>query len=136
MGHQSDVTGTWVFSAFSEGQVLGSTEVCLDEGRLGLWSEIFDQPARSEHLSVSMLVSAMMEAYLRVAQPRPPGNIHAGQKLRLYGRAPHRGEVLTIATRVVRKEERKGRKWLTFESEIAAGGEKLLSGEILTIWAE
>ncbi|ASP23516.1 hypothetical protein ANTHELSMS3_05136 (plasmid) [Antarctobacter heliothermus] len=136
MGLQSDVPDIWNYSAFVEGQLLGSTEFRIDENRLRLWSGIFDWPAMSERLSVSLLVSAMMEAYLHVAQPRPPGNIHAGQKLWLHGRAPHLGEALTVTTRVAGKEERKGRKWLAFESNITSGGDWLLKGEILTIWAE
>ena len=136
MEAHTDAPVIWDYSRFTEEQDLGSTELCVDASRLRLWCEVFDRPRPADKISASLLINLMMEAYLNVAQPRPPGNIHAGQKLHLSGRAPRAGEVLTITTRVAKKEERKGRKWLTFESRIAAGDEALLKGEILTIWAE
>jgi hypothetical protein len=125
----------WDFARFEAGQSLGSVTVTMDRARLRLWSEIFEQPAPGETLSASLLVPAMMEAYLSLAQPRPPGNIHAGQKLVFFGRAPRPDEVLDIAVTVTEKFERKGRKWLRFTCSIHVGGALLATGEILTIWA-
>lgn len=138
MGLRSSVPKIWNYATFEEGQNLGTTTLTIDDAKLRLWAEIFDRPhdADQHRLSNSLLISVMMEAYLCVAQPRPPGNIHAGQKLRLLGRAPLKGEALTVTTRLTKKEERKSRKWLTFESRIVSGGDALLTGEILTIWAE
>lgn len=138
MGLRSGVPKIWNFAAFEEGQDLGTSILSIDDSKSRLWAEVFDQPydADRRQLSNSLLVSVMMEGYLRVAQPRPPGNIHAGQTLQLSGRGPRIEEALTVTTRVTKKEERKGRKWLTFESRIVSGGDTLLTGEILAIWAE
>ncbi|TPP05014.1 hypothetical protein [Rhizobium glycinendophyticum] len=135
---RSDVPKIWNYAAFEEGQDLGTSMLSIDDAKLRLWAAIFDRPycAAKRQPSNSLLISVMMEAYLFVAQPRPPGNIHAGQKLHLSGRAPRMDEALIVTTRVTKKEERKGRKWLTFESRIVSGGDALLTGEILTIWAE
>ncbi|MCF8480942.1 MAG: hypothetical protein K9H25_10965 [Rhodospirillum sp.] len=128
-------TGLWDYAAFHDGQLLGQMTFRIDETRMTLWTGIFEKRCDPRALPRSLLVSAMMEAYLRVAQPRPPGNIHAGQTLSLHGREPRLDEVLIIQTSVERKFERKGRKWIAFRSDIRADGTRLLSGEILTIWA-
>ena len=74
------------------------------------------------------------EAYIRAIQPRPPGNVHAGQTLTFHGR-PKVGAVLTARFTVVKKEMKKERRWLTLGVEMFEGDDKLLSGEILSIWA-
>jgi hypothetical protein len=136
MASEQPEPALWDFARFVDGQVLGTHRMCLDESRLRLWSEIFEMPGNEGALSGSLLVNAMMEAYLSVAQPRPPGNIHAGQKITSYGRPPKLGETLSVTIAVGGKSERKNRNWLAFNSTIRAGDEVLLEGEILTIWAK
>ena len=131
----AETPAVWDFAAFREGQRLGRVEVELDEARLALWSAVFGRPAAPQCLSRSLLVSAMMEGYLKVAQPRPPGNIHAGQTLQLKGPAPKPGQRLSVTTHCKEAYERKGRKWVRFASEVAGNDGPLLEGEILTIWA-
>jgi hypothetical protein len=135
MSLQDSGSTLWEFDRFEPGQKLGTCSVPMDRSRLRLWSETFEQPIATARLSNSLFVSAMMEAYLTVAQPRPPGNIHAGQKLDFRGRTPLRDETLDIAISVSEKFERKGRKWLRFACGIHAGEDLLATGEILTIWA-
>ncbi len=131
----AETPAVWDFAAFTEGACLGQVEIELDAAHLALWGQVFGRAPEPEALSRSLLVSAMMEGYLKVAQPRPPGNIHAGQTLQLKGPAPKSGQRLRVTTRCKAAYERKGRKWVRFASEVAGSDGPLLQGEILTIWA-
>ena len=71
----------WLFDEFRPGAELGLVGIDLDAQRARNWSAIYGPLGADEMAPAGMLVAAMMEAYLKVFQPRPPGNIHAGQKL-------------------------------------------------------
>jgi hypothetical protein len=125
----------WEYAAFTAGETIGTVSIPISRARLDLWSKVFNQTHTAGAVSQSVLVSAMMEAYLKAAQPRPPGNIHAAQKVRLFGGALFLGDVVEITTSCKEKSERNGRKWISFTSRVASAGKTLLEGEILTIWA-
>jgi acyl dehydratase len=77
-----------------------------------------------------------MEAYLGLIQPRPPGNIHAGQSL-VFGPGLLRvGDQITISVSCKEKTEIKGRGWVTFECLVTNGAATLLRGDIRSIWAK
>ena len=124
----------WVFDNFSAGQQLGTVEITLDSVRLANWAAIFGSPGMSDRVPSGMLVAAMMEAYLKAIQPRPPGNVHAGQKLTFF--KPVRvGESLVAEVSCLWKERRKDRGWVGFGVSLSRGGSRVLEGEIRTIWA-
>lgn len=131
---ESDVP-VWVFDDFRPGTALGCVDIPLDEARLANWAAIYGPLAAREHLPAGMLVAAMMEAYLTAVQPRPPGNIHASQKL-AFGKAARAGDRLVAEVSCISKEKRKERCWVTFGVVLRNGENDVLRGEIRTIWAK
>lgn len=132
-GAQPDLP-VWVFDDFSPGQPLGSFSITLDDEHLDNWTAIYGDRPSSESAPAGMLVAAMMEAYLNAIQPRPPGNIHASQKL-VFGRSAKAGDTLEAQVSCLSKERRKERGWVTFGVVLSVEGQDVLNGEIRTIWA-
>ncbi|MBW3098176.1 hypothetical protein [Pseudohoeflea coraliihabitans] len=124
----------WTFERFSPGLAFGETTIRLDRARLERWQAIYGK-AGEDSVPRGLLVTAMMEAYLDLIQPRPPGNIHASQKLTFGPRAARLNEPLALHVTCGDKTTRKGRGWVTFEVTVKAGEDMLLRGEIRTIWA-
>jgi hypothetical protein len=130
----------WTFADLCLGHTFGEISFTLDAGRLAQWDAIYggdqnlDNSARA--LPVGLLVTCMMEAYLSLIQPRPPGNIHAGQSL-VFGTGHVRlGDTVNVTVICQDKTERKGRGWVTLAATVAHGDETLLRGEIQVIWAK
>jgi acyl dehydratase len=87
-------------------------------------------------LSPGLAVALMMRAYMRLMPKRPPGTIHASQKIRL-GVPLAAGDRVTVALRCVEKERRKERGWIRFGTEIRNQSEALvLAGEQWMVWPE
>ncbi len=124
----------WVFDDFHPGEQLGRLAIPMDATRLANWSAIYGEPTTTERLPSGMLVAAMMEAYLAAFQPRPPGNIHASQKL-AFGKTVRVGDTLDAEVGCLWKEMRKGRCWVAFDVLLRKGDRDVLRGEIRTIWA-
>lgn len=133
-GAQTDPP-VWVFDDFSPGQLLGDLAITLDDTHFDNWTAIYGERAPSERVPAGMLVAAMMEAYLNAIQPRPPGNIHASQKL-VFGRSARAGDKLDAQVSCLSKERRKERGWVTFGVVLRVAGQDVLTGEIRTIWAK
>lgn len=77
----------------------------------------------------------MMRAYLRVVAPRPPGNIHARQRLVLHG-LPRLDERVRSCVYCLDKEIRRERRYLQLEvSGRGAGQRPLYTGQMQLIWA-
>ncbi len=126
----------WTFADFPEGEPMAEVAVELNNERAALWAGLYGGPQAQpgEPAPRGLAVAAMMEAYIRAIQPRPPGNVHAGQTLSFFGK-PTVGAVLTARFTVVKKEIKKERRWLTLGVEMFDGDDKVLAGEILSIWA-
>lgn len=127
--------GIWTFDEFEPGAELGRVSIEFDERRLANWNAIYGSSASPRTVPSGLLVAAMMEAYLEAFQPRPPGNIHAGQKLSFAGRRVRPGARLDAYVVCIDKIFRKARRWVTFGVTLHDGRGKVLSGEIRTIWA-
>lgn len=127
----------WTFADFPVGEAMAEVAVDLSPEKAALWSGISGQPAPAAGAPAprALMVAAMMEAYIRALQPRPPGNVHAGQTLSFHGPAPAVGAALTARFVCLAKEEKKGRRWITLGVEMFEGERRALSGEILSIWA-
>lgn len=124
----------WVFDRFEPGQPLGSLVIALDDERLENWKAIYGPPQSTERVPSGLLVSAMMEAYLLAIQPRPPGNVHAGQLLK-FGAPVRAGDRLDAEVSCLWKERRKERGWVGFGVKLRCDGRDVLNGEVRTIWA-
>jgi hypothetical protein len=127
--------GVWIFDDFVEGGQIGSVEIALDERKLALWHGIYSADSESNRVPQGLLTAAMMEAYLKVIPKRPPGNVHAGQKLAFAGRPVAVGATLRFDFSCLAKAIRKERRWVTLGVHASSAGQLVLEGEITTVWA-
>jgi len=131
----------WIFDDFEVGTDLASLTVVLDEGRIANWNRIYGEAGgriepSDEAVLRGLIVAAMMEGYIGAVQPRPPGNIHAGQRLAFSGAPVRPGARLVLAYSCRAKEIRRERRWLTFGVRILDGERLVAEGEISSIWAQ
>jgi acyl dehydratase len=77
----------------------------------------------------------MMRAYMRILTPRPPGNIHARQHLKLLaGIAP--GEEITTELECAGKELKRERRYVELACRATGkAGRPLFDGRMTIIWA-
>jgi hypothetical protein len=125
----------WTFDDFEPGRSFGRMEIRLDSRRLALWSQVFGENVGDNEVSSSVLVAAMMEGYLKLLQPRPPGNVHASQVLSFTGRQVQLGAALTASVKCHDKYLKTDRRWVIFHVALAECGQEVMSGDITTIWA-
>jgi len=129
----------WLFEDFEEGAAVGSVEVTVSQDNLNLWRSIYGMPGEDsapEHLPQSLLTAAMMEAYLRVIPRRPPGNVHAAQKLVFSGTRVPPGAHLVFDFSCISKELKRERRWVTLAMRCSDGRQPVMEGEISTVWAK
>jgi hypothetical protein len=134
--NSTDVKDVWTFDDFRPGDSLGGISVVIDAERLGKWQKIYGDLPADGVVPRGLLVACMMEAYLALVAPRPPGNIHASQKLSFSTAHAQLGDTLSMTANCLEKTLRKGRGWVTFEVVIAVESVELLRGEIRTVWAK
>ncbi|CAH1696367.1 Acyl dehydratase [Hyphomicrobiales bacterium] len=125
----------WEFDDFRPGLELGRLAIPMNDARLAHWVAIYGEPVVDGRVPSGMLVAAMMEAYLTAVKPRPPGNIHASQKLS-FGKPVYPGDRLDAEVTCLWKEMRKERRWVAFGVTLRNGNRDVLSGQIRTIWAK
>lgn len=123
----------WTFERFEKGQSFGTVEIVMDDERRKNWKRVFGET--SQQLPRGMMVTAMMEAYIRAIQPRPDGNVHASQELIFADATAAWGDALAITVSCADKEEKKGRFWVRFGIEAKAAGKTVMTGTIRSIWA-
>lgn len=124
----------WTYNDFQPGYEFGATHFRIAAERIRSWAEIYggeDQP----HVPPGLLIVEMMKAYLDLVHPRPPGNIHAAQRLHCIDMAVPADAVFTASVCCHEKAQRKGRGWVTFDVTLRTGKRDVLRGEIVTIWA-
>jgi hypothetical protein len=123
----------WTFDRFAPGQPFGTVEIHTGGAVRARWEAVFG-PA-PDRLPRGMLVTAMMEAYIRAIQPRPDGNVHASQELAFAGPRPDWGNVVAVDVFVRDKEQKKGRNWVRFGIVARVGKRTVMTGTIRAIWA-
>ena len=125
----------WVFDEFEPGRELAHLSIRLDASRLEGWHAVYGPSSETGNVPAGLLTAAMMEAYLKAFQPRPPGNVHVNQKLTFAGRQVIIGTQVDISVSCLSKEIRKERRWVTFGVTMRDGSHDILRGEALIIWA-
>jgi len=128
--HKGDL---WTYERFQPGHVFGVIPIQTDAGKRADWGRVFGPT--SDRLPRGMLVTAMMEAYIRAIQPRPDGNVHASQELAFTEAQANWGDTVLVTVSLVAKEERKGRYWVRFGIEAHVGDAQVMTGTIRSIWA-
>ena len=78
------MTDVITFDDFRPGANMGHATDVVDEHILDLWKQLYpwDTVAAGE-LPPGLATVLLMRAYMRILTPRPPGNIHARQRMEL-----------------------------------------------------
>lgn len=101
-----------LFADYVPGAFMGERVEVYDQEQVRRWQSIFGQDEASTAAEgAGMAVIAMMRGYLNLVTPRPPGNVHARQQLRMHA-TPQRGESIRIAVHCTGKEIRRERKYV------------------------
>jgi len=125
----------WTFDRFEPGALIGETALSLDADTLSRWAQLYPG-ASAGRASPDLLTAMMMRGYMEVISPRPPGNVHAGQKLRWTGSLPPSGSAIRARYSCLAKEIRKDRRRVTIGAQLTSDdGRILLEGELLMMWA-
>lgn len=131
-------TRPWTFDDFEVGADLGTVRIIVDDRRLSLWKRIYGRESLRDTMDAvpqGLLVAAMMEGYIKAIQPRPPGNVHAGQQITFSSHRVAPGASLTLAFTCLDKQLKRERRWVTFGVRVTDGDRLAMSGEISSIWA-
>lgn len=128
-----------LFEDFVPGVLMGEHVEMYDARQARRWQAIFgDQPGQGANggpEGASMATVNMMRAFLHVVAPRPPGNVHARQQLRMHG-VPQAGESMRISVTCAGKEIRRERRYVELEvSGTGKGGRRLFDGRLSLVWA-
>ena len=128
-----------LFDDFVPGAVLGEIELPFEHALAQGWQGIFgstpEAGAGGPAEGASMAVVMMMRAYLGVVTPRPPGNMHARQRLHLSG-TPRVGERIRTVMSCEAKEIRRERRYVDLLAVGTGEGERpLFEGRLTLIWA-
>lgn len=126
-----------LFDDFVEDKVLGDESFTISEEAFAKWTSLYpDDTACRPLMPPGMIAMVVMRGYMKVIPKRPPGNMHAEQRIDLI-RLPNIGDTVTTTYRCARKEERLGRKWVYLTSDTADdSGESLFLGRMTSIWAK
>lgn len=123
------------FESFRPGQELGRCTFALEPALLALWRRLYPYDDCGDLMPPGMASVVTMRSYMKILVPRPEGNVHAGQRMRIH-RLPQVGETLTTTIGCADKAMRKGRRFVTFATRTDdAGGATVLSGTTTSIWA-
>ncbi len=128
-----------LFEDFQPGALMGERVEVYDTAQAQRWQAIFGgQPedgANGAAEGASMAVVNMMRAYLHAVAPRPPGNVHARQQLRMHG-LPQCGESIRVTVHCTHKEMRRERRYVDLRVHgTGRDGRALFDGVISLIWA-
>lgn len=124
------------FEDFQPGKSFGTAPVTLDDALFDKWTALFPGDAAcTPQMPEGMTAVLVMNAYMQLVAPRPPGNVHASQSFALE-RLPQLGETVTTTVTCTGKELRNGRRWVDLETQSHdQTGAFLFSGTMRMIWA-
>jgi hypothetical protein len=126
----------FTYDSFEPGKAMGSVQTVLGDAFCDLWRRIYPADELSgDLLPIAASTVILMKAWRTIVDPRPPGNVHASQKVH-FTAAPRLGETVNTEVRCIAKELRKDRKFVTLLTQSTGdGGRALFTGETLLIWA-
>jgi hypothetical protein len=128
-----------LYEDFVPGALMGERVEVYDAEQAKRWQSIFgDEPeegANGAAEGASMAVIGMMRGYLNAVTPRPPGNVHARQNLKMRA-IPTPGESMRIVVRCSGKALRRERKYVELTVQgTGARGRTVFDGVLTLIWA-
>ncbi len=124
-----------LFDDFVPGALMGERDEVYDAQQAARWQALFSSQGSDAAEAASMAVVNMMRGYLNLVTPRPPGNMHARQRLHMRN-LPEPGETIRIAVRCLSKEVRRERKYVELQvSGAGQQGRALFDAQLSLIWA-
>lgn len=124
-----------LFEDFVPGALMGEREEVYDAAQAMRWQSLFGGAGAGAAEAASMAVISMMRGYLNLVTPRPPGNVHTRQQLKMRG-LPQPGESIRVAVRCLGKEVRRERNYLDLEVRGCGAQERaLFDAQLTLIWA-
>ncbi len=125
-----------LFDGFQSGAVMGRACERVDAALLGLWRQLYPSDALEPgELPEGIATVLIMRAYMKVLTPRPPGNIHARQRLELTA-LPQVDEDVITEVRCTGKRLHKERRYVEVATHsTGVGGRALFTGAMTLIWA-
>lgn len=125
-----------LFADFPVGEIMGELTETPTDIQCNKWGDLFPWDVADMHeLPAGMATVLMMRAYLQVISPRPPGNLHVHQKMRLHSPI-WRQEAVTTSVMCETKEHKGKRKKLVLGMQgHGEGGRLLFDGEMTLYWA-
>lgn len=125
----------FLFDDFVPGVELGQALGVYDESMALAWRRLFGQAAAPGAEAAGIAVALMMRGYLSVVSPRPPGNVHVGQGLRLHA-LPQAGEQVRTVLACAGKEIKRERRFVEFSATATGQHERpLFDGHLTLLWA-
>ena len=126
----------WTFDDFIPGQPIGEGILSLDDQYVTDWLAIYThEPDPRPFIPAGMAMLIVMRGFAQAVDPRPPGNVHAGQRLSIES-VPRVGDTLTIGIGCEDKTIKRDRRWVTFRVDVTDHHNKLCyRGDITSIWA-
>jgi len=124
------------FDSFRPGASMGRATEAIGGAVLESWRQLYPwDAAPAGRLPYGFATVLMMRAYMRILTPRPPGNIHARQHLKLLaGIAP--GEEITTELECAGKELKRERRYVELACRATGkAGRPLFDGRMTIIWA-
>ena len=124
-----------LFDDFVPGALMGERDENYDAAQAARWQALFGAQGSDEAEAASMAMINMMRGYLNLVTPRPPGNMHARQRLQMRN-LPQPGETIRVAVRCLGKEVRRERKYVELQvTGSGTEGRALFDAQLSLIWA-
>jgi hypothetical protein len=123
-----------LFEDFVPGTEIGTHVATYDQAMVGHWRSIFGQSQPPDAENAGIAIALMMRSYMGVT-PRPPGNVHARQGLRVTS-LPHPGEQVRTVVSCAGKEIKRERRYVEFSVRASGARERpLYDGRLTLVWA-
>jgi hypothetical protein len=131
----SEKAAVVTFETFQPGAAMGSIRERVDDEILGLCRDIYGPDSSSDARRPELATICSMRAYLKVVSPRPPGNIHARERISIDD-LPKPGEEIETSIICVSKEMKGERRRVVLSARTTGeGGRALFSAEMTMFWA-
>ena len=124
------------FEDFQPGHSFGRAAVTLDDDLMEKWFSLFPADAEcAPFMPEGMTAVLVMNSYMELVSPRPPGNIHASQRFTTRS-FPKISDTVFTQIACGGKTLKNGRRWVDLETQSTSeDGRLFFTGTMRTIWA-
>lgn len=125
-----------LFDDFKPGHILGEVRETVSLSQMKAWRSLYDlEPAQPDTVPLGLATVLMMRAYLTAVAPRPPGNLHAQQSMRVFRRIALDEIVVTRIACQAKELRGLRRKVDLLATGASEDGRPIFTGLITLFWA-